>query len=70
MIFVSSIFIGASNQLAAVEAGFVAAATSAPFAVVTGGAGVLLVVVVVALALPELRRFVIERSAHPELVRS
>ncbi len=59
---VSSIFIGASNQLAAVEAGFVAAATSAPFAVVTGGAGVLLVVVVVAIALPELRRFVIERA--------
>lgn len=59
---VSSIFIGASNQLAAVEAGFVAAATSAPFAVVTGGAGVLVVVVVVALALPELRRFTIERA--------
>jgi MFS family permease len=62
---VSSIFIGASNQLAAVEAGFVAAATSAPFAVVTGGAGVLLVVVVVAIALPELRRFTIESRAAP-----
>jgi hypothetical protein len=56
---VSSIFIGASNQLAAVEAGFVAAATTAPFAVVSGGLGVLIVVSVVALLIPELRRFTI-----------
>jgi MFS family permease len=54
---VSSIFIGASNQLSAVESGFVAAATSAPFAVVTGGIGVLLVVAIVAVALPALRRY-------------
>ncbi len=54
---VSSIFIGASNQLSAVESGFVAAATSAPFAVVTGGIGVLVVVAVVAYALPALRRY-------------
>jgi len=35
---VSMIFIGASNQLGAAESGFVAALTSAPFSVVSGGA--------------------------------
>jgi len=54
---VSSIFIGASNQLSAVESGFVAAATSAPFAVVSGGLGVLVVVAVVAWTIPALRRY-------------
>jgi MFS family permease len=54
---VGSIFIGASNQLAAVESGFVAAATSAEFAVVSGGIGVLIVVAIVALRLPALRRY-------------
>lgn len=54
---VSSIFIGASNQLSAVESGFIAAATSAPFAVVSGGIGVLVVVAVVAYTLPALRRY-------------
>ena len=54
---VSSIFIGASNQLSAVESGFVAAATSAPFAVVSGGIGVLVVVAIVAYTLPALRRY-------------
>lgn len=58
---VSSIFIGASNQLGAVEAGFVAAATTAPIAVVSGGIGVLVVVVIVALTIPELRRHTIAR---------
>lgn len=57
---VSSIFIGASNQLSAVESGFVAAATSAPFAVVSGGIGVLAVVAIVALAIPALRRYELE----------
>jgi len=54
---VGSIFIGASNQLAAVESGFVAAATSAPFAVVSGGVGVLVVVLIVAIAIPTLRKY-------------
>lgn len=35
---VAMVFIGASNQLGAVESGFMAAATSATFAVVSGGA--------------------------------
>ncbi len=50
-------FIGASNQLGAAESGFVAALTSAPFAVVSGGVGTLLVVAVVAMWFPQLRRY-------------
>ncbi|MGD9763261.1 MAG: MFS transporter [Candidatus Binatia bacterium] len=54
---VNFIFIGASNQLGAVESGFVAALTNPVFAVVSGGVGTLLVVVLVATMLPELRRY-------------
>jgi len=54
---VSMIFIGASNQLGAAESGFVAALTSAPFSVVSGGVGSLLVLGIVAAALPELRHY-------------
>ncbi|HZQ34424.1 MAG TPA: MFS transporter [Dehalococcoidia bacterium] len=54
---VSSIFIGASNQVGAIESGFVAAVTSATFSVVSGGAGVLAVVAAVAAGMPELRRY-------------
>jgi hypothetical protein len=59
---VNMMFIGASNQLGAAESGFVAALTSAPFAVVSGGLGCLVVLAVVALAIPELRRYRIERT--------
>ncbi len=51
------IFIGASNQLGAAESGFVAALTSAPFSVVSGGVASLLVLAVVGALLPELRRY-------------
>ena len=54
---VNMIFIAASNQLGAVESGFVAAATSATFAVVSGGIGCLAVVALVAWRIPELRRY-------------
>lgn len=54
---VNLLFIGASNQLGAAESGFVAAATSAPFAVVSGGIACLLVVLIVALRMPELRNY-------------
>jgi len=54
---VNMIFINASNQLGAVESGFLAAATSATFAVVFGGAACLVVVAFTAWALPELRRY-------------
>jgi hypothetical protein len=54
---VNLLFIGASNQLGAVESGFVAALTSATFSVVSGGVGCLAVLVVVALRMPELHRY-------------
>ena len=62
------IFIGASNQLGAAESGFVAALTNPTFAVVSGGIGSLIVLAVVASALPELRRYRVgasETSAQP-----
>jgi MFS family permease len=54
---VSMLFIGASNQLGATRAGFVADGTSAPFAVVSGGLVCLLVVAWVALRVPALRGY-------------
>ena len=54
---VNMIFIGASNQLGAAESGFVAALTSATFAVVSGGLGCLTVLAIVATRLPQLRRY-------------
>jgi hypothetical protein len=54
------IFIAASNQLGAVESGFLAAATSATFAVVSGGIGCLLVVAWTAWKVPELRGYRID----------
>jgi len=54
---VNVIFIQASNQLGAARAGFVAAATSPTFAVVSGGIGCLLVLALLAWRLPELRRY-------------
>ena len=54
---VNLLFISASNQLGAAESGFVAAATDAPFAVISGGIACLFVVAWVAWRLPELRRY-------------
>jgi hypothetical protein len=54
---VNFIFIGASNQLGAAESGFVAALTTPTFSVVSGGVGCLIVLAIVAAALPELRRY-------------
>src|SRR5262249_5164871 len=59
---INMMFIGASNQLGAAESGFLAALTSAPFAVVAGGVASLVVVAVVAATLPELRRYRIDRG--------
>lgn len=56
---VNMIFIGASNQLGAVESGFVAAITSATFAVVSGGIACVGVVAAVAAGMPELRNYCI-----------
>jgi len=55
------LFIGASNQLGAAESGFVAALTSAPFAVVSGGVGCLVVLAIVALTNPALRAYRTDR---------
>ncbi len=54
---VNLLFIGASNQLGAAESGFVAALTSAEFAVVSGGIASLVVVAAVAVLIPELRHY-------------
>ncbi|MCC6764662.1 MAG: MFS transporter [Deltaproteobacteria bacterium] len=59
---VNLLFIGASNQLGAAESGFVAAATSATFAVVSGGVASLLVLGVVAWRIPQLRGYRIDRD--------
>ena len=54
---VNFIFIGASNQLGAMESGFVAALTTPTFAVVSGGIGCLVVLLIIGAALPGLRRY-------------
>jgi MFS family permease len=58
---VNLLFIGASNQLGAAESGFLAAATSARFAVVSGGLASLVVLAIVAMKIPELRAYRIDR---------
>ena len=59
---VSSLFIGASNQLGSVESGLVAAATNATFAVVSGGLGCIAVVGWIAARMPLLRSFDIAQA--------
>jgi hypothetical protein len=58
------IFIAASNQLSAARAGFVAAATSATFAVTSGGIGCLVVVALTAWLIPELRNYRVQPSRN------
>jgi len=62
---VNLLFIGASNQLGAAESGFVAALTSAPFAVVSGGLGCLVVLAIVAATNPQLRAYQIGHVHAP-----
>jgi len=54
---VNFIFIGASNQLGAMESGFVAALTNPVFAVVSGGVGCLIVLAIITASIPQLRRY-------------
>jgi MFS family permease len=54
---VNSMFIGASNDLGAVESGVVAYLTSPTISVVSGGLGTLLVVALAAICWPKLRRY-------------
>jgi MFS family permease len=60
---VNMIFINASNQLGAAESGYLAALTSAPFAVVAGGIGCLGVVALSARFVPALRSY---RITNPD----
>jgi hypothetical protein len=62
---VNFIFIGASNQLGAMESGFVAALTNPTFAVVSGGVGCLVVLTIIAAALPGLRRYRVGSGLEP-----
>lgn len=61
---VGSLFVGASNQVGAVESGIVAALTTATFSVVSGGIGCLSVLAAVTAFAPELRRYDIHDSHH------
>ena len=54
---VSTLFIGASNQLGAVESGVVAQLVSTQFSIVSGGALSMLVTALIAATFPELRRY-------------
>ena len=54
---VNSMFIGASNDLGGFESGAVAQLTSPTIPVVSGGLGTVLVVILTALAWPQLRRY-------------
>lgn len=63
---VSGLFSGTSNQLGAVESGFVAALTSATFAVVSGGIGCLAVLGIVAATMPELRAYRVDSGTPVE----
>ena len=54
---VNSLFIGTSNQMGEAESGFVANWTSPVFAVVSGGIGTIVVVAIVAIIWPEMRKY-------------
>ena len=63
---VSSLFIGTSNQLGGFESGLVAQLIGPVLAVVTGGIGTILVVLLVAWRWPEMRRLATLREIPPK----
>jgi MFS family permease len=63
---VNNVFIGASNELGAFESGLVGSRFGAVISVVSGGIGTLLVVAVVSIAWPQVRRFGSLSDARPE----
>ena len=63
---INALFVGSSNQLGAVRAGFVAEWTSAVFSVVSGGVICLGIVGAVAGLMPELRRYRIDGRHRTE----
>jgi MFS family permease len=64
---VNQVFVGASNQIGGMRAGFVAAVTSAEFAVVSGGFGAALVAVLIAWKLRQLYDYEVPRAPRAEL---
>jgi MFS family permease len=62
---VSSVFIQSSNQLGAVESGFVAALTSATFAVVSGGAAAMGIAGLVGYRIRDLYNYTLPRRKAP-----
>ncbi|MCB0061043.1 MAG: MFS transporter [Caldilineaceae bacterium] len=62
---VTSVFVGASNELGGLESGLVAQWLGPVFSVVSGGIGTILVVMVTAWVSPELRRFGALHEAKP-----
>jgi hypothetical protein len=60
---INMIFIGASNQVGAMESGFVAALTSATFSVVSGGVACVAIVAAMARYNPQLRRHRIDAAS-------
>lgn len=61
---VNSLFVGASVHVGGIESGLVAAATNAVFSVVSGGAACIGVVGIVALTMPDLRRYRLDQYEH------
>lgn len=57
MVSISQIFFAGGPQLGEVEAGVVASVVSTPFAIITGGIGCIVAVIVVAVRWPVLRRY-------------
>jgi MFS family permease len=62
---VTTIFVGASNELGGLESGLVAQYFGPVFSVVSGGIGTIIVVALTALAAPELRTFGALHEAKP-----
>jgi hypothetical protein len=62
---VTTIFIGASNELGGLESGLVAHWFGPVVSVVSGGIGTIIVVLTTALAAPQLRRFGALHEAKP-----
>jgi MFS family permease len=65
---INGMFIGASNELGAFESGAIAKLTSPVFSVVSGGIGTMVVVIVAAMQLPQLRRYGRLQPHEPQLV--
>jgi hypothetical protein len=63
---VNQIFIGSSNEIGSLRAGFMSALIGPVLAVTVGGAGTVLIAAAVALAVPALRRLPGLHTLRPE----